>query len=228
VVVVASRLTLATATDSLVWNPFLAKPREAWLAAEASVSELIPVGLRVDGLHEPLGLGGRAPRLSWRIESAEAGVHQAAYQIEVSIEGEARPLWDSGRVASGDSIDIRYDGPPLASRTRYLWRVRVWNPAGTRSRWSDSAAWETGLLEREDWTARWISAPDPDTVPDVDGVYQSSPAPLLRTEFTLEEVPVRARIYATALGLYELWVNGTRVGDQVLTPGWTDYQKAPG
>jgi alpha-L-rhamnosidase len=195
------------------------------LAAEASVSDLIPVGLRVDGLREPLGLGSRAPRLSWRIESSQVGVRQAAYQIQVSIEGEAQSLWDSGRVASGDSIDITYEGPPLVSRTRYLWRVRVWSSAGAGSPWSESATWETGLLEREDWTARWISAPDPDTVPDVDGVYQTSAAPLLRTEFTLDETPVRGRIYATALGLYELWVNGTRVGDQVLTPGWTDYHR---
>ncbi|MDP9234062.1 MAG: glycoside hydrolase family 78 protein [Actinomycetota bacterium] len=182
--------------------------------------------LRVDGRRDPLGFGGRVPRLSWKLCSeASRGIRQTAYQIQVRPDADTQVSWDSGRVDSRASIGVRYQGPPVESRRRYRWRVRVWGEDGAAGEWSEPATWEMGLLEPTDWTARWIGAPDRDAVPDVEDVHRQSPVPLLRKEFRLFESPVRARVYASALGLYELWINGTRVGNRVLTPGWTEYQR---
>src|SRR5437660_7830300 len=114
--------------------------------------EPIPVGLRVDGLRDPIGLGNRVPRLSWKLEAAgERDVHQGAYQVQVFLGGEDRPQWDSGRVSSRNSIDVAYSGTPLASRARCRWRVRVWPSQAAPGPWSEPARWEMGLLERADW-----------------------------------------------------------------------------
>jgi alpha-L-rhamnosidase len=191
------------------------------------VPEVIPAGLRIGGRRDPLGIDNPTPALSWQLVAGDArGVGQSAYEVQVFDEGDGVQVWDSGRVESSRSIDVPYGGPALPSRGRYRWTVRTWigtdpNPGA----WSEPAWWEMGLLESEDWQALWIAAPDPEAIPDVEGVFRRFPAPIFRTELTLDEAPRRARAYATALGLYELWINGSRVGDQVLAPGWTDYHQ---
>lgn len=179
-------------------------------------------GLRVEYLSNPLGIDAARPRLSWRLASSERNTMQTAYEIQVA-NSEANLtrgkllFWDSGRVVSEASVFVDYAGPPTVSRTRYFWRVRVWNTSGRSSTWSPVAHWETGLLAPEDWSARWIG-PEPtasDSLP--------APSPLLRRAFRVSG-PVRsARLYVTSLGLYELHLNGQRVGDQLFTPGWTSY-----
>jgi alpha-L-rhamnosidase len=171
----------------------------------------------------PLGIDVRQPRLSWQLQSDQRGAHQTAYQIlvapaETSLDGSAGLLWDSGKIESDQSIHVPYNGPSLASGQRVYWKVRVWDEVG-REVESSSGWWEMGLLERTDWEAQWIGAPffgEPRT---------SSPAPFLRKEFTLQKQFVTARLYATAIGLYECHINGVRVGDALLTPGWTDYSR---
>jgi alpha-L-rhamnosidase len=195
--------------------------------------------LRVEHLVEPFGLDVRRPRLSWRIEAEDRDVVQAAYQIQVAESeaalarapqrdpgvgpgrvGEPRGtglVWDSGKVVSGASVLQEYAGRPLRSSARYVWRVRVWDARGRASAWSAPGWWEMGLLEPADWSAPWIRPAwdDPEKQP--------APAPMLRGRFRVRGPVRRARAYVTSLGLYELHVNGKRVGNQVLTPGWTSY-----
>jgi alpha-L-rhamnosidase len=170
----------------------------------------------------PLGIDVSQPRLSWRLMSDQRGTHQAAYRIvaaasEAALTGDT-VLWDSGKVQSDQSIHVPYDGPGLASGHRVYWKVWVWDNAGQEAE-SDPAWWEMGLLERTDWKGKWIGAPF------VGGPRTTSPAPYLRKEFEIARQVVNARLYATALGLYECYLNGVRVGDALLTPGWTDYNK---
>ena len=171
----------------------------------------------------PLGIDVLQPRLSWQIQSDKRGARQTAYQIlvapaETGLYGGTNLLWDSGKIASDQSIHVPYGGPALDSGRRVYWKVRVWDEAG-REVVSSSAWWEMGLLERSDWEAQWIGAPF------WGGPRTSSPAPYLRKEFTLQKQVVTARLYATAIGLYECHLNGFRVGDALLTPGWTDYSR---
>ncbi len=180
--------------------------------------------LRTEYKENPVGIDSVKPRLSWKIESDARGVMQSAYQIRVArsekdLQSERGMLWDSGRVTSEESVHHTYDGPALQSRQRYFWQVRVWDGAGKDSDWSQPAFWEMGLLQPTDWKANWIE-------PDVtEGSTKPGPAPMLRSLFKLNGSIGRARAYVTSHGLYELYLNGRRVGDQVLTPGWTSYNK---
>ncbi len=185
---------------------------------------LTSVRLRTEYKENPIGIDVREPRLSWQLLSVRRGALQAAYQIQVdsSPAGFRRRdccLWDTGKIASGRSIQVVYAGPATASHTRYYWRVRVWDSEGEVSAWSEAAFWEMGLLEPEDWQARWIT-------PDWDkDTARPQPAPMLRRSFTVKGSVRQARVYVTSHGLYSMELNGRPVGDQVLTPGWTSYNK---
>ncbi|NIK74970.1 alpha-L-rhamnosidase [Paenibacillus castaneae] len=175
-------------------------------------------GLRCEYLENPIGIDVRSPRISWKLEADERDVVQTAYQIEVdTLESFSRPVWDSGRITSDQSTHVELDGLEVGSRTRYMYRVQAWNDKGESTGWSEIAYWETGLMKPDAWKAAWISAPE-DLFPE-----ESEQCPMFRREFTLEGDVVSARLYATALGLYELELNGSRVGDSYLTPGWTSY-----
>jgi alpha-L-rhamnosidase len=169
----------------------------------------------------PLGIDLNRPRVSWKIQSDRRGTIQTAYQIQVTTNQEnfTETLWDTGVVPSDESIHIEYRGPELISRTRYFYRVKVWDNFERESNWSEAAWWEMGLLSSEEWKADWIT-------PDLKGINPlSEEAFLLRKEFTLKPSITSARIYGTGVGLYELFLNGERVGDELLAPGWTSYHK---
>jgi len=194
------------------------------LAPVTLLAQLTVTGLRVEYLTNPLGIDVVQPRLSWRIASARRNTMQAAYQIQVagsetSLAGRANLLWDSGKVISDTSVFVEYRGPAAVSRTRYYWRVRVWDTNGSASPWSAAAFWETGLLQPADWTAQWIGPPPTaaDSLP--------SPSPLLRRPFRVPDRVRSARLYVTSLGLYEVYLNGQRVGNELFTPGWTSYRR---
>jgi alpha-L-rhamnosidase len=180
--------------------------------------------LRTEHEESPLGIDARKPRLSWQLASDARGVRQSAYEIRVALTAAAveagRDLvWSSGRVASDDSTGRVYEGPSTRSGQRYYWQVRVWDGEGKATAWSAPAYWEMGLLEPSSWKASWIEPALPEDV------TKSGPVPLLRSTFTLTGTVARARAYVTSLGLYEMHVNGRRVGDQLFTPGWTSYKK---
>jgi alpha-L-rhamnosidase len=172
---------------------------------------------------DPIGIDVRKPRLSWELETSEKNVLQTSYEVQVAGSEDdltkEQLIWQSGKVASDASVGVPYAGPELSSGKTYFWRVRVTDNHGHWSGWSKIEKWEMGLLEASDWKASWIT---PRLTEDE---TKSNPAPLLRKEFEVSgKVPVRrARLYVTAKGLYEMELNGRRVGDQYFTPGWTAY-----
>ncbi len=189
---------------------------------------LTPNNLTCEYFTNPIGLDVRRPRLSWKADAPQRGARQTAYQIRVAenpaaletpLAGETADgvLWDTGKALSDASVHVPYAGAALRRSQRCYWRVRLWDENDAVSDWSDTAFWEMGLLDSGNWQADWIT-PDWD-----EDVSQPQPAPLLRRSFGAESGIVAARIYVTALGLYELRLNGQRVGDAVLTPGWTSY-----
>jgi alpha-L-rhamnosidase len=183
-----------------------------------------PIDLRCEYLEEPLGIGVPDPRLSFRLDDDRPDAAQSAYRIlaaasRESLEAGRGELWDTGRVESSRTTQLFYAGAPLPSRQRVFWRVQSFDRAGEPSPWSAVASFEMGLLERTDWSARWIGTP-------VHGTAQTSaPVPLLRRPFRVERPVAKARLYCTALGLYRIELNGRRIGDAELSPGWTDYRK---
>ncbi|HPN33573.1 MAG TPA: glycoside hydrolase family 78 protein [bacterium] len=187
-------------------------------------SHLTVTQLTTEYKSDPLGIDEMHPRLAWQLLSDQRGVGQSAYQIRVAASAAALEkskglVWDSGKVASDASTHVVYEGPALTTGARYYWQVRVWDQNGKASPWSAVAFWEMGLLEKSDWKASWIEAEPP-----ADG-GKSSPSPMLRKEFIVKSGVISARAWVTALGLYEMELNGKKVGDQVLTPGWTAYDK---
>jgi alpha-L-rhamnosidase len=184
---------------------------------------LTPDKLVCEYYANPIGLDVRRPRLSWQVSAKQRGARQTAYQILVGRnpaaleDAAAGVLWDTGKVMSDNSLHVPYTGTALQPGQRCHWRVRVWDENDTVSAWSSLAFWEMGLLDSSNWQADWIT---PDWSEDVS---RPQPAPLLRRRFSAASDLFAARIYATSLGLYELRLNGQRVGDAVLTPGWTSY-----
>ncbi|MFC1716078.1 family 78 glycoside hydrolase catalytic domain [Candidatus Poribacteria bacterium] len=190
---------------------------------------MIPEKLRCEYLMDPLGIDTKRPRLSWVLESAKRGQGQTGYQVIVADNEEALQqdkgnLWDSGKINSKETINIVYDGEPLESGMSCFWKVRVWDGDGEMSAWSDPAFWEMALLNDGDWAGEWLN--DGKSVPERDKeFYEDDPAPLFRKEFSISKEVKRARLYITGLGYYEASINGQRVGDHVLDPGWTNYSK---
>ena len=180
--------------------------------------------LRCEYSVNPVGIGELVPRLSWMINDPRTGARQTAWQIQVDslrerlLDGDAG-LWDSGRINSDQSIFVSYGGLPLVARQRCWWRVRIWDQHGETSAWSEPAFWEMGLLTTDDWHARWIQSAI------VGGARTAAPAPYFRRSFNLVGEIKKARLYVTALGLYECHINGMRIGDSFFRPGRTDYQK---
>ncbi|HXG33956.1 MAG TPA: family 78 glycoside hydrolase catalytic domain [Bryobacteraceae bacterium] len=169
-----------------------------------------PRELRVEYLADPMGVDVAQPRFSWKLEHPERGQQQTAYQVLVSLEPAVTSgdIWDSGRVASPESVHVVYGGKRLESGRTYYWKVRWWDKEGRASTYSRVARFHTGLLAASEWRGRWIT-----------GGGQ------LRKEFRLTGTPARAYAYISGLGYYELRINGRKVGDHVLDPGWTTYEK---
>ncbi len=174
--------------------------------------------LRCEYAPNPLGVDTLHPRLSWTLASSERGERQTAYQVLVASSQEklsagVGDLWDTGKVASDQSIQVAYGGKPLTSREQAYWKVRVWDMKGEASPYSGPAQWEMGLLAPSDWKARWIGYPP----------GWSGHALYFRYHFTLRKEVKQARAYIAGLGYYEFHLNGKKVGDDVLDPGFTAY-----
>ncbi|MCU6712476.1 glycoside hydrolase family 78 protein [Paenibacillus sp. J5C_2022] len=182
---------------------------------------MIPDELRVEYMQHPLGIDKQAPRFSWKAKAVRRGMLQTAYQIMVSgseeelLRGSA-DMWDSGIVKSSQSVNMAYSGLPLVSDRPYYWKVRIWDETGTASSFSLVQTFETGLMHAEDWVAQWLRSP---------GGLLADAAPMFRKVFRVDKPVKRARAYIAAVGYYELSVNGRKVGDYVLDPGFTDVRK---
>ena len=195
----------------------------AFAGSAQSGAELQVKKLRCEYKVDPLGIDVTKPRLSWQLETTDKNVLQTSYELQVATSEQdlarGKAIWSSGVVPSGDSVGVEYAGPALATGKTYYWHVRVADNHGHSSAWSAAAKWEMGLLAPADWKASWI-------IPSLqEDETKSNPASLLRQEFTVngKKKVARARLYASAMGLYELHLNGKRVGDQYFTPGWTAY-----
>ncbi|MET3848141.1 family 78 glycoside hydrolase catalytic domain [Paenibacillus sp. OAE614] len=177
---------------------------------------------RTEYLADPLGLDVLQPRLFWKIASDTRNVNQSAYRLLVSASQDSLSrnvgeMWDSGRLESDQSTHIRYDGAPLASDTDYFWKVCVWTGKDSSPVWSKPQRWSMGILSRTGWKALWIGR-------KADPGLERQPAPLFRKEFHAAADVRRAMVYVTALGIYQLRVNGEIVS-HLFAPGWTDYNK---
>jgi len=196
----------------------------------AETAAIEPVALRTEFLSNPQGLDDSQPRLSWQVVSAERGQRQTAYRLLVAstaskLEADEGDLWDSGRVASSETVNLVYDGRPLGSRQTCFWKVRVWDNRGKPSAWSPTAQWTMGLLQPSDWQAQWISFKDTSPLHSARDRLFLPPARHYRKAFNLEGEVRRATLYGSALGLAEYHLNGQRVGDAYFEPGWADYRR---
>ena len=199
-----------------------------FVASQAQAATV--AGLRCEYLENPLGLDTARPRLSWRLESERRGERQTACQILVASTPEALAhdqgdLWDSGKVAGDATLNVEYAGKPLASGQRACWKVRAWDGDATPSPWSPPASFGMGLLKAEDWKAQWISHRDTVPLPKDAKTLHLGPPRHYRKEFAAPRAIKRATVYAAALGIYDLYLNGRRVSDDYFQPGWSDTAK---
>ncbi len=193
-----------------------------------------PVELKCEYMSNPLGIDVVVPRLTWQLAGDGRNISQSAYQIlvadtEAALQSDEGNLWDSGKVESGETVLIPFAGKSLSSGQACFWKVRAWDQDGNPTAWSESAHWSMGLLNSEDWKAKWIGydAPAPEHEHDAftkEGGLELPPPPYLRNEFNTQPEITRATVYASALGIYELYLNGERVGSDVFSPGWTEYK----
>lgn len=188
---------------------------DSFARAALSVREL-----RCEYRTDPLGVDVDRPRLSWILHSDQNGQVQTGYQILVASTPSALAenrgdLWDSGRVESDQTLQIRYAGEPLRPGRQAFWKVRTWDGQNQPSEWSQAANWTMGLLGDSDWSAKWIGT-------DLDPQPASL---LLRRHFDVKPQLRRAVVFVCGLGQYEMLLNGKKVGEDLLTPGWTKYDK---
>ena len=185
----------------------------------SSDSEIFsPADLRCEYLENPLGIDVPKPRLSWKLDSSVRSQKQSAYRILVAssperLESNIGDLWDTGKIDSDQSIRVDYGGKPLESSTQCFWKVIAWDKEGKASTTSKSALFSKGLLEPEDWKAKWI------------GAGQEQTSPYYRQSFHIDDIPDQATIYVAPLGYFELYINGRKVGDEVLAPAVSNFSK---
>ncbi len=200
-----------------------------------TISLVIAPGIRANALSAahltcesqlaPLGLDTLRPRLGWQCTAAdhnERAVRQTAYRILVAtstakLAANQGDLWDTGKISTDRSQGIDYRGKALISGEECLWKVMLWDAEGRASAWSSPTRWTMGLLNPSDWSAKWIAAPA--------SVGKDEEAPLLRKKFHTDSPIKRATVYVSGLGFYELHLNGHKIGDHELDPGFTRYDK---
>jgi alpha-L-rhamnosidase len=188
----------------------------------SSFAQITVQHLLLENKINPIGIDVIMPRFSWQIISDNRNVMQSAYEIRVSdnmlsLTKNKDVIWSTGKISSDSSVHVAYKGKALQPGKKYYWQVRVWNNKGKASAWSATAFWQMGLLNKDNWNAKWITPGYPE-----DRVNR--PSPLFRKEFLSDKKIISATAYITAHGLYEAEINGKRIGEAYLTPGWTSYK----
>ena len=182
----------------------------------SALSQVNVEKLLTENLLNPLGIDTQHPKFSWQLRSDHRGILQTAYEIKVN--NGKKNIWASRKQLSDQSVHVIYKGPALLPGQKYTWQVRVWDNNGTVSQWSQPAFFTMGLLSKDNWKAKWIEA----------GFNEDSinrPAQYFRKKFEVTKKIQSATAYLTAHGIYEAAINGKRVGDHYLAPGWTSYNK---
>ena len=216
-----------------------------------TIARAAPIALKVgEGFVDPIGYYEQDPRFSWQISPKAKYQFQHAYQIQVAKSPasiEKADLWDSQKQISNSNAWIKYQGTPLTSREKVYWRVRIWDEHDNVSQWSKLASIELGLLSNIDWKGQWIRHPETGETVTFDVIDNKTkkkksvtnkvyrPQYLRRTFTVLSHAPFAtsnvkpniksARLYITSKGIFDAYVNGQKVSDNVMTPGWTPYQK---
>ncbi|MGH2648634.1 MAG: alpha-L-rhamnosidase N-terminal domain-containing protein, partial [Ginsengibacter sp.] len=184
--------------------------------------------LTCEYIENPLGIDVQVPRFNWTFNSTKRNQFQSAYEIIVStnikdIQQGKGNIWSTGKIISPKNIQVEYTGGALRSFTRYYWRVKVYNQNDKASAWSDLNFFETAMLHENDWKAKWIFDGSKNPKHDED-YYKDDRMPLLRKEFNAGKKIASARLYISGVGYYEAYLNGKKIGDHVLDPGFTTYK----
>ena len=175
-------------------------------------SDIKVLGLKTNSETNPSGIDTEKPDFSWKLKSEKRNRYQSAYQIVVLTDAVKDTCWNSGKIISDNNILVKYSGKPLESVHSYTWKVRIWDSEGESSGWSEENHFSTGLMNQNDWKAQWISSPD--------SVY----SPVFLKEFNIDEIPNQATVFVNCQGYYELYVNGEKVGNDVLSPAVSDFR----
>lgn len=180
-----------------------------------------------EGFIDPIGFHDTTPVFSWQLPQDGSVERQTAYRIVVATATAMLPdqadLWDSGKVEDSRSVQVPYRGKSLTSRQQVFWQVQFWDEQGRASHWSVPARFELGFLNNKDWSGQWIRMKqEPEVQEDAPACFIPE---YLRKEFVLPTQVVSARLYITARGLYEVYLNGRRVGRDVMVPGYTPLSK---
>ncbi|WP_235905988.1 family 78 glycoside hydrolase catalytic domain [Ginsengibacter hankyongi] len=197
--------------------------------------------LLCDYQENPIGIDNKRPSLSWQLQSSQRFVQQTAYRILIAddsslLQKNEGNIWDTKKLLSRQSLYIRFAGQKLLPVKNYYWKVMVWDNRGNVSSWSHMAKWQMGLLSTGDWKdAKWIGYNKlPDSlrlVPAIDNAGDkrwtegADTLPLLRKEFTINKQIKKATVFITGLGQFEMCLNGKKVGDHFLDPGWTKFDQ---
>ncbi|NQV35011.1 MAG: alpha-L-rhamnosidase N-terminal domain-containing protein, partial [Phycisphaeraceae bacterium] len=195
-----------------------------------ALSRQTPIDLTCEYLTDPVGIGTVQPRLGWQLMPGTLGHRQTAYRLivasqETRLSRNTGDLWDTGKVNSAETSQIVYAGAPLKAGQICFWKVQMWDETGQSSGWSRPAQWSVGLLEANDWQAEFISFRDTSPVHQSRDTFYLPPARHYRKEFKTAARIKRATVHATALGIFDLYLNGRRVSDRYFAPGWSDYRK---
>ena len=204
---------------------------------------LLVKNLKCEYHENPVGIEAASPRLTWEVASTKLNCSQNAYQLiagtdSMEVTKETGNFWDSGKISSSQSINIPFHGESLESEKKYFWKVRIWDENNQVSPWSEIASWRMGLLSTSSWSsAKWISFekmdPELRLVPGVHGngddlgkkALKRPVIPLFRKPFNIDKKVKSAILSISGLGHYDAFINGKRVGNSFLAPGWTDYDK---
>ncbi len=201
-----NRLTIWTSSIILLIAAFLIACRVE------EYSDISIYDARLNAEANPIGIDTEKPVFSWKLKSESRNRYQSAFQVVVLEETTGDTCWNSGKVISDMSIMVPYAGSPLKVVNRYLWSVRIWDQNEKASRWSDENRFATGLMGETDWQADWISSTEPQY------------SPFFIKEISLEKVPGEASVFVNCQGYFELYINGVKIGNDVLSPAVSDFR----